>query len=209
MTLKACLTLSCLALTVAAPVNAQTSPVPNWPFPSAPNLQDPRTQDFMRWMEMMRPYAQQTPGWGTGPAIPVPPITGDIPTGTAQDFADMMLRLRQPAPMPSMVDQNHDRTVSDEEAAAHAEAIFVALDSDGDRALSPDEIERRTFVVMFAQPQTEEPEPSDRFTALDGNADGTVSKAEFLDVARAHYEASRDPVTDTVTPWSYRRTDWF
>ncbi|MEM1386567.1 MAG: hypothetical protein AAF748_06340 [Pseudomonadota bacterium] len=207
-----------LAIALTGPAIGQSFPN-GWPAPNSKMMESPLYNEMMRrWMDM-----QRAPGFANRPRIPLPPIEGrPSPDGAApaMDFADLLLQLqRAPGLMtphvaaPALpVDTDQDGVVSDEEAASHAEATFVALDRDGSRSLSPDELAHRNILVMFAQPQDDSAEDdaaATRFAALDGDSDGAVSKAEFLDVARAHYEEARDPVSGTVTPWSYRRRDWF
>lgn len=188
----------CAAL-VATPLAAQT-PVPPLPegwvetLPVPPGMANPQMRDFLRWMEeAQRLYGGQRPG--------VPPLMR-LP----EAHSDFVFSFTPPVSAP--VDLDQDGVVSEEEAAAHAEAIFVALDRDGDRSLAPGEVTRRAVIAFPVAPR-EEAEPDARFLALDGDADGAVSKAEFMDVAHAHYEEARDPTTGEVTPWSYRRRDWY
>lgn len=203
------LALAAAVTTLATQAPAQGTLPPGWfnPSPPYPYWQDPRFAHMLRLLEERRRMVAPD-----GPAIPVPPLAeGDVPDGVPhRNLAELFQRMRPYQPVTAPVDGNHDGIVSDEEAASHAEAVFAALDMDGDRSLSPAEIDRRSLPVMFAVPEVgEEPELSDRFVALDGNGDGAVSKSEFLDVAHAHYEAARDPASGEVTPWSYRRRDLF
>ena len=196
-----------LALTAALAVplvaQAQNFPGQSWlnmPPPPAGthHYDDPRVAEMLRWLESQRSGAGTSRGEFPFGAMPQPWMQ------FTPDYAPPVAR--------AAVDGNHDGGVSDEEASAHAEAVFVSMDRDGDGVLSEDEVAVRRGPTPFAGGSEAEGQgegPDGRFAALDGNADGSVTKAEFLDVAFAHYEAARDPVTGEVSPWSYRRRDWY
>ena len=48
----------------------------------------------------------------------------------------------------------------------------------------------------------------DRFAAVDSDANGIVSKEEFLKAAQAHHAAADADGDGKVTPWEHRRENW-
>ena len=48
----------------------------------------------------------------------------------------------------------------------------------------------------------------ERFAAMDADADGSVSKEEFLAAAQAHHAAADADGDGKVTPWEQRRQNW-
>lgn len=222
MTTRFALLLAAAGTLAALPssVPAQTLNTHGWTGTTPPAMlhADPRFGAMLRWLE----HHHRMPGMpfphlpraDDAPAIPLPPVEGAPDVDTVQPLPPAALpwlnfALGMTAVPRAPVDADQDGTVSAEEAAAHAETIFVALDTDRDGSLSEQEFVRMGAVPFPGFTELENSERSSRFATLDGNADGRVSKAEFLDVGRAHYEAARDTLTGEVTPWSYRRSDWY
>jgi hypothetical protein len=47
-----------------------------------------------------------------------------------------------------------------------------------------------------------------RFSEMDADSDGNLSKAEFLDAAQAHHAGADSDGDGNVTPWEHRRQNW-
>jgi len=112
----------------------------------------------------------------------------------------------------SMIDLNDDGEVSAEEAASAADEVFSVMDADDDGMLTVEE-----YMAVRMGPQrgwnTErqkamQEQKKARFGELDTDSDGSVSKAEFMDGAKAHHEAADSDGDGTVTPWEHRRRNW-
>lgn len=107
------------------------------------------------------------------------------------------------------VDADQDGVVSAEEAAAAVELVYVAMDADDDGRLT-----REEYRAVRMGPQTgtnaarqaeRQNAKAARFDAMDGDHDGTVSRAEFLDGGKARFEAADTDRDGKVTPWEFRR----
>lgn len=111
-----------------------------------------------------------------------------------------------------MMDANDDGMVSEEEAASAADEVFTIMDADDDAVLTEDE-----YLAVLMGPQfghnsdrqaVMQNAKEARFAAMDANADGTVSKEEFLNAAQAHHAAADSDGDGKVTPWEHRRQNW-
>ena len=192
MRIAVSLALAGLISSLAAAPGAQTlPPLDRWANrPAVPDGRpwtDPRVADMLRWLE------------SEGAVVP----NG----ANANDWMRFALRAH-PQRRPT-VDANENGKVSAEEAAAHAEAVFVSMDSDRNGALTRDEFLYHGATLPFPGFGSNPMGREARFKTMDGDSDGAISQGEFMAVARAHYEAARDPVTGDVTPWTYRRQAWY
>jgi len=188
------LALAAAGLMAAAPaiVSAQSlPPLDRWSNrPAVPDTApwtDPRVADMLRWLER----------------------EGAVMPNGARPNDWMRFAMRIEPPRRPTVDANENGKVSAEEAAAHAEAVFVSMDMDADGGLTRDEFLYHGAALPFPGFASNPTGREGRFKGMDGDSDGTISKAEFMAVARAHYEAAKDPMTGDVTPWTYRRQNWY
>lgn len=110
------------------------------------------------------------------------------------------------------IDANEDGSVSDEEAASHADMVFSAMDADDNGALTLEEFLAVRMGPGFgfdpARQEARQKDKSDRFAAIDSDADGSVTKAEFLAAAQAHFASADADGDGKVTPWEMRRANW-
>ena len=115
----------------------------------------------------------------------------------------MMMRFRT-------IDQNADGVISDDEAAANAEAVFTAMDADFDA-----EITEAEFMAVRmgygrgrnkARQAVMQKRKKERFPLMDTDKNGTVSKAEFLNAAQKRFAAADTDQDGQVTPWEFRAT---
>jgi len=111
-----------------------------------------------------------------------------------------------------MIDANDDGYVSAEEAASEADEVFTAMDSDDDGLLTKEE-----YMAVRMGPQrgfnpdrqaAMQTRKEARFAEMDIDSDGKVSKAEFLDAAKAHHAAADMDKDGKVTPWEHRSQNW-
>jgi hypothetical protein len=110
------------------------------------------------------------------------------------------------------LDTDGDGAVSAEEAAAAAERRFAVFDVDDDGVLTIEEF--ATFRMQpppWADPDriaAMQARRAARLAELDADADGQVTKAEFMQAAEAHHAAADSDGDGRVTPWEHRRSDW-
>jgi len=111
------------------------------------------------------------------------------------------------ARMMGLIDQNNDGVISADEAAAHAEAAFQAMDADEDGTLTKDEFTRfhggRGAGWGWHRPARQEWK-EEHFKEFDKDTDGKLTKAEFMDGHRAQFEAADANKDGKVTPWEFR-----
>ncbi|WP_349359593.1 EF-hand domain-containing protein [Stappia sp.] len=108
----------------------------------------------------------------------------------------------------AILDANDDGRISDDEAAAQREAVFYAMDADGDGSLTQEEY----MDVRMGPGQGRNPErmqarqeaKAARFAPMDANGDGSVSKAEWMAAGEERYRASDTNSDGVVTPWEFR-----
>ena len=113
----------------------------------------------------------------------------------------------------AIIDLNDDGRISDAEAASAAEDVFLAMDADDNGEITKDE-----YMAVRMGPGTGwnserqaqmQAQKEARYAELDTDGDGKVTKAEFLDTAKAHHAAADDDGDGTVSPWEHRRRNWF
>jgi len=106
------------------------------------------------------------------------------------------------------IDANEDGRVSSEEAAQNVESVFLAMDADDDDALTLAE-----YMAVRMGPgqqmnpnrqQTMQGHKKSRFGKMDTNADGSVSRQEFLKSGEARFKASDMDKDGKVNPWEFR-----
>lgn len=134
-------------------------------------------------------------GWGNGPG-------SGMMMGQGPGFMGRM----------AMVDTNHDGVISDDEAAAQVEAVFLAMDADDDGELTEDE-----YMTVRMGPQRGLNEDRQkmmqerkraRFGGIDTDKSGKVSKAEFIAAGKARFDAADTDKDGRVTPWEFRAQRW-
>ncbi len=112
----------------------------------------------------------------------------------------------------TMIDADQDGRVSAEEASSAADQVFTAMDANDDGQLT-----REEYMAVRMGPQNgwnadrqaaRQEAKSGRFDTMDTEKDGTVSRAEFMAGAKAHFEAADADHDGTVTPWEFRRRAW-
>lgn len=112
----------------------------------------------------------------------------------------------------SIVDVDQNGIVSDEEAASSADEVFSAMDLDDNGELSKDE-----YMTIRMGPQdgwnterqaAREAAKEAQFDALDLDKNGTVSRADFIANAKAHFDAADKDGDGKVTPWEWRSEQW-
>ena len=113
----------------------------------------------------------------------------------------------------NIIDQNDDGRISDEEAAAAAEEIFVTMDSDDNGEVTKEEY---LSIRMGLGPgwNTErqaamQANKEARFAEMDADKNNSVTRAEFQDGAKAHHAAADKDRDGTVSPWEHRHRGWF
>ena len=182
-------TLLCALLHSAAPAEAQPygwgwSPEPRW----GPDYRGPGYGWGPRYgWDDRRGGDWNRPGrYGRGP-------DGDGP--------GFMFRFRS-------IDEDGDGLISDDEAAANVESVYYAIDADDDGFLTLDE-----FMAVRMGPQrgynparrqAREAAKRDRFEVMDGDGDGKVSKAGFLEAGRKRFVSADTDGDGRVTPWEFR-----
>lgn len=110
------------------------------------------------------------------------------------------------------VDENQDGAVSAEEAASATDRVFTAMDGDDDGAIT-----REEYLSVRMGPgdgwnptrqAARQAAKEARYAEMDLDRDGSVSKAEFIDGGKAHFEAADADKDGKVTPWEFRRHAW-
>lgn len=106
------------------------------------------------------------------------------------------------------LDQNSDGIIGDDEAAANAEGVFAAMDTDDDGEVTEDEY----LAVRMgpgdglnkARQEAMQTRKEERFLLMDTDKNGTVSQSEFLIAAKNEFEGSDTDGDGKVTPWEFR-----
>jgi uncharacterized low-complexity protein len=119
--------------------------------------------------------------------------------------------------MMRIIDVNADGIINDDEAASLADFAFMRMDQDRDGTLSTAEFtEMRGFGRgdgfargWFNWGGKEEADAvlkvrKDKFTSLDADKNGSVSKAEFFADAKTKLAAADTDKDGKVTPWEFR-----
>jgi Ca2+-binding EF-hand superfamily protein len=112
----------------------------------------------------------------------------------------------------AQIDSNDDGVISDDEAAAQVESVFLAMDADDDGELTEEE-----FMTVRMGPgqglnsarrkQMEERKRA-RFVEMDADKSGKVSKSEFIAAGKARFLAADGDGDGKVTPWEFRGQHW-
>jgi hypothetical protein len=108
----------------------------------------------------------------------------------------------------TVVDVNDDGRISDDEAAAQRELVFIAMDVDDDGELTEEEF----MAVRMGPGQGRNEERMKmrqeakraRFGPMDTDKSGKVSKAEFMAEGKARFVAADSDKDGAVTPWEFR-----
>jgi hypothetical protein len=108
----------------------------------------------------------------------------------------------------AMIDGNDDGRISDDEAAAQREAVFLIMDSDDNGELTEVEYmetkmgpgEGRNEARMKARQDAKRA----RFAPMDTDKSGTVSKAEFMAQGKDRFAKADADGDGIVTPWEFR-----
>ncbi len=110
------------------------------------------------------------------------------------------------------IDTNDDGVISDDEAADQVESVFAAMDADDN-----DELTEEEYMAVRMGPQRGNNEDRQkarqenkkaRFTEMDTDKNGTVSKVEFLAAGKARFEDADTDKDGKVTPWEFRARRW-
>jgi hypothetical protein len=99
----------------------------------------------------------------------------------------------------AMLDRDDDGVITAGEAAAEHEAMFEAMDDNGDSVLDKDE-----FMSMAPRGGGRGMHREDRFAELDADDDGNVSKGEYMAGAEKSFKAADADDDGRVTVWEYR-----
>ncbi|MBC7311049.1 MAG: hypothetical protein H5U11_01025 [Rhizobium sp.] len=111
-----------------------------------------------------------------------------------------------------IIDADDNGVVSAEEAASAAEEVFAAMDADDNAELTMEE-----YMLVRMGPQdgwnktrqaAREKEKTERFGEMDLDKNDTVSQAEFIAGAKAHFNAADGDKDGKVTPWEWRSQQW-
>lgn len=98
----------------------------------------------------------------------------------------------------AMLDRDGNGMISAEEAAGEHEAMFEAMDDNGDGVLDKDE-----FMAVAPRGGGRGMHREDRFDELDANKDGNISKGEYMAGAEKSFKAADTDGDGTVTVWEY------
>jgi hypothetical protein len=110
------------------------------------------------------------------------------------------------------IDTNDDGVISDDEAAAQVESVFLAMDSDDDGELTEEEYMAVRMGSGLRRDKERQKMMQERkkarFAEMDADKNGMVSKAEFIASGKARFEAADTDNDGKVTPWEFRAQRW-
>ncbi len=107
-----------------------------------------------------------------------------------------------------IIDANDDGRISDDEAAAQRESVFMAMDADDDSELTEEEYmevrmggdEGRNEERMKQRQEAKRA----RFAPMDADKSAKVSKVEFMAAGKARFTDADGDKDGMVTPWEFR-----
>ncbi len=108
----------------------------------------------------------------------------------------------------SIIDQNDDGRISDDEAAAQREFVFASMDGDDDGELTEEE-----FMSVFMgrgdsrnseRVEQRQQEKQARFAPMDKDNSGKVSIAEWMAEGQERFASADTDKDGIVTPWEFR-----
>lgn len=106
------------------------------------------------------------------------------------------------------IDTNDDGIISDDEAADQVEAVYAAMDADDDGELTEEEYMSVRMGPQWgrneARQKARQERKKVRFTEMDVDKSGKVSKVEFITAGKARFEAADTDNDGKVTPWEFR-----
>ncbi len=108
----------------------------------------------------------------------------------------------------TVIDANDDGEISDDEAAAQRESVFLAMDANDDGKLT----EKEYMSVRMGQGEgrnkarraARQEQKRQRFAPMDTDKSGEVSKAEWMAAGKQRFESADANKDGTVTPWEFR-----
>lgn len=112
----------------------------------------------------------------------------------------------------AQIDAHDDGVISDDEAAAEVESVFLAMDADDDGERTEEEympvrLGPGQGLNAERQKQMQERKRS-RFAPMDTDKNGKVSKAEFIAAGKARFAAADSDGDGKITPWEFRAQHW-
>ncbi len=110
------------------------------------------------------------------------------------------------------IDSNDDGIISDDEAAAQVEIVYTMMDADEDGELTEEEymaVRMGPGQGLNAERQKVMQERKKaRYTEMDTDKSGKVSKVEFITAGKARFTAADADKDGKVTPWEMRAQRW-
>lgn len=111
-----------------------------------------------------------------------------------------------------VMDTNDDGVIGDDEAAAQVELVYTAMDTDEDGDLTEEEymaVRMGPGSGLNAERQkVMQDRKKARFTEMDADKSGKVSKVEFIAAGKARFMAADTDKDGKVTPWEMRAQRW-